>query len=331
MPIRTLLVFILTPGLVAPVTASAGEPLVVYCGRSEALVGDLLAGYEKASGVDLDVRYGKTPALAAKLGLEAAESPADVFYAQESGYLGALGANGLLAELPADLLAEVETGLSDPSSRWVAVSGRARVLVYNPGALNGDDLPRSLAQLAEPRFRGRLGWAPGNASFQAHVSALRHAWGEEKTEAWLKGVLANEPRAYPKNSPQVKAAAAGEIDAGWVNHYYLHKVRTGADFAAANHSFTDPGDLGNVLIVSGAGIRAGSPRAEAALGLLRYLVSAEAQEHLAATGYEYPARPGIATHPDVRPRSELNLADVDQAHLTDIGPTVAMLQRLGLL
>lgn len=308
--------------------ASAEGDLVLYCGRSEALVGPLLERFQQETGVKVSVRYGKTPALASQLLSEGAESPADVIFAQDSGYLGALAAQGLLSKLPQETLDRVDPRFRGPEGRWLGTSGRARVLVYGTKSLEPKDLPSSLADLADPKWKGKLGWAPGNSSFQAHVSFLRHAWGEEKTKSWLQAMIKNEPKVYPKNSPQVAAAIAGEIQIGWVNHYYLY--RKGADAPAANYSFRSEGDAGNVLMVSGLAIRSESPRQAEAKKLLAYLVSEAAQNHFAQETFEYPTVPGIKTHERVPALESLKLATVDQSHLADVGPTLELLQELGL-
>lgn len=311
--------------------ASGGEDLgalVVYCGRGESLVGPLLARFSKEQGIELSIRYGKTPALASQFLSEGKESPADVIFAQDSGYLGALAAKKILGPVPQVLLERVDPRFRGPEGRWLGTSGRARVLVYGTQSLKPAELPSSLAELADPMWKGKLGWAPGNSSFQAHVSHLRHAWGEAKTKTWLEGMIANEPQVYPKNSPQVGAAISGEIQIGWVNHYYLY--RKGADAPAANYSFRSAGDAGNVLMVSGLGIREGTPRRAAAEALLTFLVSEASQTHFASEGFEYPTVPGIKTHERVPALETLGLADVDQRHLADLGPTLELLRKLGL-
>jgi iron(III) transport system substrate-binding protein len=169
-----------------------------------------------------------------------------------------------------------------------------------------------------------------NSSFQAHISALRSLWGEQKTREWLTALAALEPTRYPKNAPQVAAAHAGEIAIGWVNHYYLHRKKT-PNLKAANHSFPTAHDAGNIMMVSGIGIRAGSPRATEALALVGFLLGEETQTTLAQEVFEYPARPGIPTHPDVPPLESISLANVDPSALTDLGPTRALLRDLGLL
>lgn len=308
---------------------SAAARVVVYCGRGEALLAPLLAKYEEASGVDLDVRYTATPTLAAQLQAEGDRSPADVVLAQECGALGALATSGLLAPLPKEVLDRVDPRFRDPAGLWVGTSGRARVLVHDASKVKPDDLPRRLEDLADPRWKGRLGWAPGNASFHAHVSALRHTWGEAKTRAWLEAMLANEPKVYAKNGPIVEAVQAGEVELGWVNHYYLHRLKRPGS-SAQNASFAEPGDAGNVLMLSGAAVRAGSPVADEAARLVGFLVSDEAQAYFAAETFEYPVVPGVATHADVAPLEGLKLMQVDPAHLTDLEPTLELLRSLGL-
>ena len=306
------------------------EPLVIYSGRGESLVGDLLAQAEQATGFEIEVQYGDTAEMVTRLLAEGAESPADLILAQDSGHLGALAAKGLLAPIPSEVLETVPAHFRDPKGNWVGTSGRLRVLVYNTETLSPENLPASLAELADPKWKGRLGWAPTNSSFQAHVSALRATWGETETRGWLEGVLANEPTRYPKNSPQVQAAHDGAIDVGWVNHYYLHRKLT-PEFQAANWSFPTEQDPGNLMMLAGAGIRKGSLKEEVAQAIISWLLSEEAQKKLATEGYEYPTRPGVPTHPDVPPLSEISLSDVGQDALTDMAPTRTLLRDLGLL
>ncbi len=320
----------------APKSPAAAGDLVVLSGRKEALVGPLLAAFEadtkKAGGpgVKLAVDYGKTAALAMRLVAEGERSGGDVVLAQEVGYLGSLGKAGLLAPVPAEVSAQVGEAFRDPQAQWVGVSGRLRVLVR--GGKRGEaadaTMPKTLKELADPRFKGKLGWAPGNASMHAHVSVLRHLWGEAETETWLKGMMANEAKSYPKNSPQVRAAADGAIDIGWVNHYYLHKL--GLTEKAANYSFPTAADAGNVMMVSGAAVLKSARNPAAAWKLINHLLAPATQKRIAKELYEYPAREGVAAHPDVPPLEGVDLAKFDARHLADVGPTVAMLRKLGL-
>lgn len=315
----------------AALDVAHAEPLVIYSGRGESLVGPIFEAFTAESGIEVDVRYNKTPAIATQVLTERQDSAADVIFLQESGYLGTLAANGLLATLPRSVLGQVDPRFRDEQGRWIGTSGRARVLVYNTQQLAPEDLPRSLSELRDPKWKGKLGWAPGNASFQAHVSALRHLWGEAQTRSWLESVGENNPTVYPKNSPQVRAAASGEIQIGWVNHYYLLRAKnSNPEIAAANYSFPTASDAGNILMVAGVAVREGTPRMQDALALVSFLTGERAQRMFAEDGFEYPTRVGAPTHADVPPLDSLRLATIDQSALTDVGPTLELLRDLGL-
>ena len=84
----------------------------------------------------------------------------------------------------------------------MGVSGRARTVVYGTDRLTEDDLPDDMFGFTDPSWKGRIGWAPTNTSFQTMVTAMRDVWGEDRTRQWLEGIQANEPMVYPKNTPQ---------------------------------------------------------------------------------------------------------------------------------
>ena len=193
--------------------------LVVYSGRSESLVGPIIQQFREASGIDVQVKYGSTSEMAATLQEEGRNSPADLFWAQDPGALGAL--SEMFKPLPSDVTLAVPEWARSSSGKWVGVSGRARVIVYNTD-LSEDELPKSVQELTDPKWKGRIGWPPTNASFRVMVTAMRHIWGEDETRAWLEGMLANDVKVFPKNTPIVDAAGKGEVDVGLVNHYYLH-------------------------------------------------------------------------------------------------------------
>ena len=311
--------------------AKVSGEIVIYSGRSAGLIEPLLKVFETKTGVKVKTRFDKSTAtLANRLATEGAQTEADVFFAQDSGYLGALARAGHLDAIPETILSRVDTSRRDGKGLWVATSGRARVLVYSPDRVKKDELPSKLADLTDPKWKGRLGWAPSNSSFQAHVSALRKLWGEEQTRSWLKGVAALKPTVYPKNSPQVKAVSNGEIDMGWVNHYYLHKLKAAnPKLKAANHSFSDLGDAGNVMMLSGVAVLKHSKNKAAARRFVQFLLSDEAQSYFAQKVYEYPVVSGVAHHPDV-PQISTAMAMVDQEALADVAGTVKLLRELGL-
>jgi iron(III) transport system substrate-binding protein len=318
-----------TPAVDSSSTPGA-EKLVIYSGRSESLVGPIVEQFEAATGVDVEVRWGNTAELAATLLEEGANSPADVFFAQDPGGLGAVA--GMLAPLPEDVLTQVDPRFRDLEGRWVGISGRARVVVYNTETLTPETLPETLWDFTDPQWKGRIGWAPTNTSFQTMVTAMRIAWGEEKTREWLEGILANDAVVYDGNTPIVAAVGAGEIDVGFVNHYYLYRFlqEEGDEFAARNHFLADGGP-GSLVMVAGAGVLATSERQEVAHRFLDFMLSPDAQEYFATQTFEYPLVEGVSIDGELQPLSELNAPAVDLADLADLRGTVELLNEVGAL
>ena len=215
----------------------------------------------------------------------------------------------------------------------MGISGRARVIVYNTDNIDPErDLPSDLWGFTDPEWKGRLGWAPTNGSFQAMVTALRSTWGEEKTKEWLEGIIANDVGVYPKNTPQVAAAAAGEIDVGFVNHYYLHRfiAAEGENFAARNFFLPDGGP-GSLVMVAGVGTLNSAENVENAQKFIDFLLSPVAQQYFAGQTYEYPLVEGVKIHRELKPIEELNAVDIDLTDLSDLQGTVKLLTEVGAL
>jgi iron(III) transport system substrate-binding protein len=310
--------------------------LVIYSGRRESLVEPIIDQFRQATGIDVDVRYGGTAELAGVLLEEGANSPADLFYAQDPGGLGAVQAAGLLAQLPEETLALVPARFASPTGEWIGISGRARTVVYNTDAISdpATDLPDDLWGFTAPEWEGRLGWAPTNGSFQAMVTAMRALWGDERTGEWLLAIQTNDPAVYDSNTPIVAAVGSGEIDAGFVNHYYLYRflAEDGQDFGARNY-FLPGGGPGSLIMVSGAGILESAANPDNAQRFIDFLLSVPGQQYFAAQTVEYPLVDGVTTADGLPPLAELDevAVDIDLAQLADLAGTQEMLLDLGII
>ncbi|MDP8899757.1 MAG: iron ABC transporter substrate-binding protein [Actinomycetota bacterium] len=306
--------------------------LVVYSGRSEELVGPIFEQFEKRSGVDVQVRYGETAELAATILEEGENSPADLFFAQDPGALGALDDEGRLTKLPEEILGRVPAEFKADDGDWVGTSGRSRVVAYNTERLQEGDLPESVFGFTDPEWEGRLGWAPTNGSFQAFVTALRVLEGEDRAREWLEGVQANDPFVYPDNLSAVEGVASGEVDVALVNHYYLFQVKEerGEDLPAANH-FLDGGDPGALVLAAGAGVLDTAENPEAGREFLEFALSDEAQQYFADETYEYPLVEGVEINEELPPLSDLQSPQVDLSNLDDLSGTLELLQETGVL
>ena len=313
------------------VSSSPGK-LVIYSGRKESLVGPIIEQFKEASGIEVEVKYGSTGEIAATLLEEDENSPADVFFAQDPGGLGAVANAGMFTKLSTDILELAPAWAQSSEGLWVGISGRARTLVYNIDQLDPSKMPSTLQGLTDPKWKGKIGWAPTNGSFQAMVTAMRVIWGEEETKRWLKAMQANEPLVYPKNTPQVAAAADGEILVGLVNHYYLHRFLSeeGDSFGARNHHLIGGGP-GSLVMVAGGGILSTAKNSENAERFFKFMLSKVAQQYFAGQTYEYPLVEGVKTNRILTPMEEINKPDIDMAQLEDLAGTQAILRDLGIL
>ncbi len=313
-------------------SAAEAKQLTIYVGRSKAMVQGLFDAFTKQTGITVNARYGKTTALANTLMEEGGTSPADLFFAQDAGALGAITAKGMFATLDPNLLAKVDKRFQGRDATWVGTSGRARVVTYNTAKLTPADLPKTIEGFTDPAWKGRIGWPPKNASFQAFVTAFRKLKGDEAAEKWLAGIKANEPRVYPKNTPAVRAVAAGEVDVAFVNHYYLHRLKKeagDAPFAAANYH--PPGDIGSLMNVAGVGILKTAKAPKNAARLIEFLLSEQAQAAFAGKNFEYPLAAGVKVHDGVVPVEKLKLPQLELGEIGDLQATLKLLKKTKVL
>jgi iron(III) transport system substrate-binding protein len=293
-------------------------------------VASIIQQFSAATGIKVSVKYASTAQLAATLLEEGRRTPADVYWAQDPGGLGAVEA--MLAPLPQPLLDQAPAWARSPQGKWVGLSGRARTVVYNTSKLKSTDLPDDIFDLTQPQWRGRVGWVPGNASFQTMVTAMRVLWGEDKTRQWLTAMQANNPKVYSGNAPAVLGVADGEADLALVNHYYIYPfiAQRGESFPVRNYH-PRAGGPGAIVMVAGAGVLQDSKNQEAAHRFLEFLLSPVAQQYFASQTYEYPVVEGVKTQAGITPLAQINSPSLPLSQLADLSGTQALLRQTGVL
>jgi iron(III) transport system substrate-binding protein len=318
---------------VGTVNATDTRELIVYSGRSKGLVHPIIKQFEKETGITVKVRYGNTAQLAVALLEEGEKSPADLFWAQDAGALGAVSKQGLFQTLPESILSKVPDKFRNAEGMWTATSGRARVLAYSPERVKTEELPNSIFDLTDAKWKGRVGWAPQNASFQAFVTAMRVLEGEEKAEEWLRGMKANGAKSYPKNTPIIQALAAGEIDLGLPNHYYLMRFKkSDANFPVEQTFFTS-GDAGNLVNIAGIGVLKSSSHAEEVSSFVQYLLSPKVQQFFISEVFEYPVTDAVIPSEKLLPLDELLklTPEINLEKLDDLEGTLRLLREADIL
>jgi iron(III) transport system substrate-binding protein len=194
-----------------------------------------------------------------------------------------------------------------------------------------DELPKSILELADPEWRGRIGWAPSNASLQTFVTALRQMEGEDTAREWLEGVQANEPEVYENNSQALEAVIAGEVDVAPINHYYLMAARAERGDVPAENYFFPGGDPGSLVNVAGVGILKTADHGEAAQQFVDFLLSEESQTYFREQTHEYPLIDGVSAEETLKPLDEIESPDIDLSDLADLQGTLNLMQEVGVL
>ena len=331
---RSLTAFLAAAALILPLTACSGDSgpsLTVYSGRTEDLVGPLFERFEAATGVKVKVRYGDSAEVSGAVLEEGDRPKADILIVQDAGNLGQVNDAGRLAPLPQPIVDRVPVQFRSPEGRWVGLSGRSRVVAYNTDDVQEAELPASIDGFTDPKWKGRLAWAPTNGSFQAFVTAFRVLEGEDKAEAWLRGMKANEPRVFPNNLTIVEAVGRGEVDAGLVNHYYLFRLRAEGKAGKAGNKYFGAGDPGGLVNVAGAGILQGSKKAADAARLIEFLLTDESQRYFAEKTFELPVVTTVEADPQLPDIEKLAKPEVELSKLDDAKGTVDLLTRLQIL
>lgn len=320
--------------------------LVIYSGRKESLIGPIVEQFEESSGIKVEIKYGSSAPMAALLMEEGDKTPADVFYAQDPGAIGSvenmlkpISMNILMDEVTAEdgkksMVDVVPSWAKSPQGLWTGITGRARVVVYNTATVNESELPTTMQGFCDSTWNGRIGWAPSNSSFQTMITAMRQEWGDEEAKKWIECIRDNGAKIYPKNTPQVEAADKGEIDVGFVNHYYLYKFTLdkakGDAFKARNYHPTGGGP-GSMVMVSAAGILKTSQNTENAEKFIEFMTSKVAQNYFANSTREYPLVSGVKKHPMITSFDDINKPSISLASLSDIEGSAQMLKDAGVL
>jgi iron(III) transport system substrate-binding protein len=315
-------------------SASASTTLTLYNGQHEQTTNQLVAAFEKQTGITVKVRNDDEDVLANQILAEGSASPADLIYTENSPALQKLQEKGALAPVDASTLSHVPSKFNSPKGDWVGVSARVSVLVYNTDQLPASQVPTSVMDLADPKWKGKLALAQGETDFQPIVTSIVKTYGKQAALTWLKAVKANAgSNIYPDNETLVDQVNKGQAEIGIINSYYWYRLldQNGAAGMHSTISYLAPGDAGYVVDVSGAAVLNSSKNKAAAQKFLAFMVSKKGQEIIAHDdSWEYPIGSGVTTARQQKPYSELQPAPLTISQLGDGATAVALLQEVQL-
>ncbi|MDQ1618375.1 MAG: iron(III) transport system substrate-binding protein [Actinomycetota bacterium] len=311
---------------------TAKPTLTLYNAQHEDLMLELTAGFTKATGIKVKMRNGDDFELANQLVQEGSASPADVFVTENSPAMTLVDSKGLFAKIDQATLGQVAGQFSPSDGEWTGFAARSTVLAYNTKNVPEAQLPASIMDLTQPRWKGKIGFSPSGADFQAIVSAVVDVEGEAAAKEWLAGLKANG-KIYQGNTTVMKAVNSGEIDAGVIYHYYWYKdqAESGANSDSTRLHFFGNEDAGAFLSVSGAGVLKSSKNQAAAQEFVKYLNGEGGQKVLAASkALEYSINSAVPPNPALKPITELEPPQIELSSLN--GPKVIeLMQQAGLL
>jgi iron(III) transport system substrate-binding protein len=333
---------VLACALVAACGNSSASPsggqatsITLYNGQHEQTANELVAAFEKATGIHVNVRNDDEDTLANQIALQGANSPADVFFTENSPALESLQDKGLLAPVSGSTLAAVPARYSSPRHDLVAISARVSVMIYNPSLIKASQLPTSVLQLANPKYKGKLAFAAGETDFQPIVTSVLRTYGQARTLSWLQGIKANAAaHTVPDNETITSEVSRGLVAFGVINQYYWYRLKSeiGASNVHSQLAYFAPRDPGYVIDVSGAAVLKSSKHLAAAQRFLAFLVSKKGQEIIAhSQSYEYPLLPGVSPSAPETPFAQLQPNSISVGQLGDGSQAIALLQKAGLL
>lgn len=315
-------------------SASGANTLILYNGQHEQTTNQLVSAFEKQSGITVKVRNGDEDVLGNQILQEGSASPADLFYTENSPVLEKLQENGALAPVDPATLSHVPSRYNSPKGDWVGVSARVNTVVYNTDQLKADQVPTSIMDLANPKWKGKLALAQGETDFQPVVTSIVKTYGKQAARTWLKAIKTNAgANVYPDNETLVDQVNKGQAEIGVLNSYYWYRLQDQVGSAGMHSaiSYFAPGDAGYVVDVSGAAVLNSSKNKAAAQKFLAFMVSKTGQEIIAHDdSWEYPLGSGVASARQQKPFDSLQPAPLTISQLGDGATAVALLQEVQL-
>jgi iron(III) transport system substrate-binding protein len=321
-------------------SGSADAPsITLYSGQHQQTTNGLVKAFTKQTGITVHIQSNDEATLANLIAVQGDHSPADVIYAENSPALEFLQNKGLLAPTDSATLAKTPSQYNSPQQQWVGVSARVSVLMYNPSVIAKSQLPTSVLQLADPKYRGKLVFAASETDFQPIVTSVLKTYGATKTLQWLNGIKANAAgHLVPDNETLTNQVNRGTAAFGVINQYYWYRLRNeiGTSAMHSQLAYFAPRDPGYVIDVSGAAVLKSSKHQAAAQKFLAFLVSKQGQQILAGTSndeqsFEYPLASGVTSSVQETPFSQLQPNPITIGDLSDGSAAIALLRQAGLL
>lgn len=309
--------------------------LVIYSGRTESFMQPIIMAFNDIyPDITIQLKSGKNSELAATIIEERANPQADIFISTDMLTHINLSKEGVLAPLPIHGSERVAAEYKAPDGTWTSVTARARVIMYNTSLVSADEVPQSMFELTDPKWRGKVVFANStNGPFQAQVAAMMELVGRERTEQWLRDLVANDTTFFGGAADLRKAVGAGEFAIGVLNHYNfeLQKREATDNNVAAVYPDQGVGEMGVIVNTTAVGQVLNAPNPTAARLFAEFLFSTTAQQIYADTNYEYPIIPDIEVASGILSPDQFRQATVNmQSVASDVPAAIELMQGVGI-
>ena len=300
-------------GLAGTPPALANE-VVVYSARSHYGQEPAMEAFTKKTGIQVKSFGGNASELFERLRAEGDKTPADVLITVDAGNLWNAARAGLLSKVDSpELLQSVPAHLRDPEGQWFGLTTRARTIMYNTRKVKPEELSTYEA-LGDPKWKGRICLRTSTYIYnQSFIATMIKRHGEPRTEAIVRGWVANNPTLINGDTKILESIAAGQCDVGLTNHYYLGRILAKDPAFPVAVFWANQQTTGTHVNISGAGVTAHAKNRTNAVKLLEFLASPEAQQMFADSNFEYPANPQAGVNPVIAKWGKFKQDDINVA------------------
>lgn len=298
---------------------NAGE-LVVYSSRNETFMEPLMDKFQEETGVEVKLLSGKDEIIN-KIKEEGENAHADILISNDVGALEHLRENGFLQGYDAEGVESIEEKYRAEDNSWYGLSARTRVFMYNKDEMKEEDMPKTIAELADDKWKGQFAITRGgNGSMIAHVSALRNEWGDDKTLEWLKTIKDNAAVITEGHGDIRRAVGSGEVKFGLVNNYYYHQQLDEPTDNNVGVIYPDQGDedMGAFVNAAGIGFINHAPNEENAKQFIDWIMLPENQREFSYASMEVPINPEVEAIEEAAKISDYKVSDMPLRNLGDV-------------
>ncbi len=286
---------------------SQNQQINIYSSRHYNTDDELYSNFTNQTGIKINLIEGKSDELIERIKSEGANSPADILITVDAGRLWRAEQAGIFTPVDSQILKDkIPANLRHPGNLWFGFTKRARVIMYNKDLVDPSELS-TYEDLTNPKWQGKIAIrSSGNIYNQSLVAGLIEVLGEQATEGWCKGLVANFARPPQGNDrAQIEAAASGLAHIAIANTYYLPRYAKDEDpakkaiFDKIGVFFPNQSDRGTHVNISGVGVTQYAPNREGAIKFVEFLTTPIAQTFFAQGNDEYPVVPGTPIDPVV--------------------------------